>query len=84
MGNLRNSKRMFVSLIKARDPMRATETEAKRSVVYIASLDENLGTSCTHRQSNHRAMRRDHRTTNDHTHPSSPPLGPRGGRGSCR
>ena len=46
--------------------------------------NENLGTSCTHRQSNHRAMRRDHRTTNDHEHPGSPPLGPRGGRGSCR
>ena len=46
--------------------------------------NENLGTSCTHRQSNHRAMRRDHRTTNDHEYPGSPPLGPRGGRGSCR
>lgn len=82
---MRNSKRMLVDFDRCRDPMRATETDSKRGVVYMATPNKNLGTSCTHRQSNHRAMRRDHRTRNDHEHPGSPPLGPRGGRGrgSC-
>ena len=83
-GNLRNSKRAIVSFVSWGDPVRASVREPKKSVVYIAPAAKNLGTSCTHRQSNHRAMRRDHRTTNDHEHPGSPPLGPRGGRGSCR
>ena len=82
--NLRNSKRAIVSLSSWRDPVRASVRQPKKSVVYMAPAAKDLGTSCTHRQSNHRAMRRDHRTTNDHEHPGSPPLGPRGGRGSCR